>query len=65
MEEKKMTIEEVLELTVRQLQAVNIPIGLIEQVGAPISIAVQNLNACLESIRKSEEEQPEKDCEEQ
>lgn len=56
MEERQYTIEEVLELTVKQLYAISVPVELIEQIGMPISMAIGNLKNCLEAMNRQKEQ---------
>lgn len=57
MEEKKLTVEEVLDMTVRQMSEISVPAGMIDQIGVPLARAIGNLNAVLEALRKSKEAQ--------
>ena len=54
--ERQYTVEEVLEMTVRKLYAISVPVELIEPVGMPISMAIGNLKSCLEAMNKGKEE---------
>ena len=51
---EEMTIAEVLEITAQLLSEIRIPAALAEEIGLPISRAVCNLHACLEAIRREE-----------
>lgn len=53
--ERQYTIEEVLEMTIRQLYEVRVPVELIEPIGMPISMAIGNLKSCLEAMNKGKE----------
>ena len=53
--EERMTITEVIEVTVRLLGDIQIPVTMIDQVGAPIRAAVNNLNACLRAMAETKE----------
>ena len=55
METKQMTVLEVLEITVRDLGGINIPVGMIQQVGMPIGQAIGNLNECIRALREAEQ----------
>ena len=50
--EERMTVEEVIKVTVRLLGEIQIPVTMIDQVGAPIRAAVNNLNACLNAMQE-------------
>ena len=49
-----MTVKEVLEITINILNQVNVPVGLIQQIGEPIANAIGNLTACVEGMEKAE-----------
>lgn len=55
-----MTIKEVLEITINNLNGISVPRWLNEQIGIPIDNAVGNLKLCLEAMSKPAEE-PEKE----
>ena len=49
-----MTIKEVLELVIDDLSKINVPVGLMEQIGLPINHSIGNLKACIEAINMDE-----------
>lgn len=49
-----MTIKEVLELVIDDLSKINVPVGLMEQIGLPINQSIGNLKACVEAISRDE-----------
>lgn len=52
-----MTVKEVLEITINNLNGISVPRWLNQQIGIPIDNAISNLMACLEAMdRKPEEE---------
>lgn len=55
MEEKKLTVEEVLEITARLIAEISVPVGLTEQIGVPLTKVIGNLNAVLEALRRGKE----------
>ena len=55
MEEKKLTVEEVLDMTVRQMEEIRVPAGMIDQIGIPLARAIGNLHAVLEAMKKGKE----------
>jgi hypothetical protein len=69
MEEKKMTIEEVLEITVQNLRSITLPVDLCETVGMTIIGSINNLNMCLSAMKAANvpdggnENEPEADTE--
>jgi hypothetical protein len=54
--ETKMTVEDVLKLTVEQLRAIAVPIEQAESIGLPVMHAVRNLNECLRAMEAAKEE---------
>ena len=60
---QEMTIAEVLEMTAKQLGEIRIPAALAEEIGVPISRAAANLIACVEAIRRDENEKADEDPE--
>jgi len=56
MENRKMTVTQVIEATRDMLAAISVPVGLMDSVGTPIAHAMQNLNLCLEAIQNAEGE---------
>lgn len=52
-----MTLKEAMQTTVDILQGINIPVGLIPQIGEPIAVAIGNLRACIDGINKMEEQE--------
>lgn len=57
MDEKRMTVEEVLEITARQLGGIMIPAELADQIGIPIKRAMGNIQAVLQAIQRNKEEE--------
>lgn len=62
--EEKITVEQALEMTMKQLGAISIPVGLIEQIGIPINKAIHNIGACLEAMQKNAQEAKQEEPEE-
>ena len=59
-----MTVTEVLELTKKQLDAVRVPIELLDEIGIPGKGASNNIQAVLEAMaREPEKEEPAKEAE--
>lgn len=61
MEEKKMTIQQVLEVTRDILGDIQVPVRYNRQIGEPIAYAADNLMKCIETIRAQgvqKEEEP-------
>lgn len=57
MEKNEMTIREALEVTKAILDGISVPVGLLEQIGAPLKAASDNLGIIIEGIDKAEEEE--------
>ncbi len=56
MENNEMTIREALAVTKAILDGISVPVGLLEQIGAPLKAASDNLGIMIEGIDKAEEE---------
>ena len=57
MENNEMTIREALEVTKAILDGISVPVALMEQIGAPLKAAADNLGIMIEGIDKAEEEE--------
>lgn len=58
----EMRVRDVLEVTNRMLERVQIPVGMINQVGIQIRDAVHNIQMCIDAIdreAKTQAEEPE------
>ena len=56
MEEKKYTIQEVLEITIRNLGSIQVPVGLMQTIGVPITQCIGNLRECVITLAKNGQE---------
>ena len=65
MEAKKMTIMEVLEITKTNLAAINVPVGLTQQIAEPIAKAIGNISACIEAAKAQENKETEEETTEE
>ena len=54
MEERKLTIKEVLEMVATNLAAISVPAGMHDQIAVPIMQSVGSINACLKAIAEQE-----------
>lgn len=66
MEEKTMTLEEVITDAIQKLSNINIPVAFTENIGVPVVQVVRNLQQCmvfLEAKRKEAEDGRETDPE--
>lgn len=50
MEKQKLTVNDVLNNTIKMLNGIQIPIVLIDTVGYPIQSAIQNIKICINNI---------------
>ena len=54
--EQKLTVEQVLEMTVNMLGRITVPVAMIESIGTPVAQAINNINGCLEAFKRQEQE---------
>lgn len=45
-----MTLKDALKETVRMLETINVPAGLVNQIGFPLMSAIGNLHNCIDAI---------------
>jgi len=57
--EDKLTIEQVLGMTIQLLGDIRIPGSMIEDIGIPISRAMGNLTECIKALQTPPEPEPE------
>lgn len=62
--EQTLTIEEVLQITVRNLKSISIPVELSDSVGVKICGSIQNLMNCLDAFERERMERAEQATEE-
>ena len=55
MEKDKYTAEEVIEITIRLLQEIRIPIEFVEDIGIPVRRAIENLRIVLQAPNAEKE----------
>lgn len=60
MEEKQLTVKEVLEMVVKNLGNINIPVMEIDTIGRQIALEINNLKVCIDAMNKAQEEEAEK-----
>lgn len=53
---KEYSLKEVLGFTIAELQRIAVPVSLVQQIGLPISNAVNNLQQCIIAIDKNDAE---------
>lgn len=49
---EKLTIEEVLKITINGLKEIEIPVTMVEKIGIPVARAMQNLEQCVIAIER-------------
>ena len=59
MEEKQMTVKEVLEMVVKNLGDIHVPVREAETIGKQIAQEILNLNVCIDAMNKAQEEEAE------
>ena len=58
---ERMTIEDVLKITIDSLSRIEVPVSLAEKVGVEIARNVENLRQCVIAIGQSREEKQEEE----
>ena len=51
MEEQKMTLKDILEMTVADLNRIMVPVEYADSISRPLCVAVANLRACIGSLK--------------
>ena len=59
MEERNMTIKDILEMTVEDLNRIMVPVEYADTISRPLCIAVANLKACIQSMENETEPEEE------
>lgn len=52
-----MTIKEVLEMVVKNLSGISVPVALTQQIAMPVSQAIENVKACLEAMARQDQQE--------
>ena len=55
MEERKITVPEALEATIRLLGGICVPRSMNREIGIPIDTAIANLEACINAIKEAQD----------
>ena len=50
---EKLTVKQVLEITIQNLESIMVPAGLTEQIAIPIAQNANNLRECIKSLESS------------
>jgi hypothetical protein len=53
--ENKLTVKDVLEIVVKRLSNINVPVSLINQIGIPVGQSISEITECLRAISNAEE----------
>ena len=56
-EQKQMSVEEVLQLTINNLKGIQVPVELSESVGIPILRNINNIQLCLNAFHEQREQE--------
>lgn len=56
--QKEMTVEQVIQITIDNLQRIPITVGEVERIGIPIQQSVSNLEECIKAFRRERGELP-------
>ena len=59
--EQQYTLEQVLQMTVNQLSNIKFTATQMQDIGNPILQAIDNLNNCIEAVRRTQQENEAKD----
>ena len=54
MDSKNLTVQEVLEITIKLLNDIQVPVGLMGSIGQGIAYAVSNLEKCVGAMKEAE-----------
>ena len=60
MENQKFSLKEALEMTIRDIMAINVPMAYAIQISMPLSKCLNNLQMCVEAINIAEKAKEEK-----
>ena len=52
--EERMTVKDILQNTVNDLNGIMLPVGLMDTAGQTIKVCANNLQACVNAIRQEE-----------
>ena len=55
-EQKQMSVEEVLQLTINNLKGIQVPVELSESIGVPILRNINNIQLCLNAFHEQKEQ---------
>jgi len=57
MEQQVFTVKEILNITIKNMQMIMIPVEMSETVGKTVAISIRNLQACVDAIERDEAKQ--------
>lgn len=55
-EQKQMSVEEVLQLTINNLKGIQVPVELSESIGIPILRNINNIQLCINAFHEQREQ---------
>ena len=55
--ENQMTIDQVLRITINEMEGLKVPVGLMDEIGIPIARAISNIRLCIQAVEASREQQ--------
>lgn len=61
---KQMTVTEALKITAENLEALQIPVGMMEKIGIPIARSVANIRMCIDALEEADRKKAEEAGEE-
>ena len=58
-----MTVQQMLEKTVAELNEINVPMAQLESIGIPLARGIMNIRMCINAINEAEQAKAEKEAE--
>lgn len=52
MSNQTVTLGQVIEMSIMDLRAINVPVGMVMEIGVPIAKVLHNLEVCMKTIEK-------------
>ena len=60
--EERMTIDQVLAVTIDILESIDVPMKKLDEIGVPIKKAVGNLRLCIQAVQESRAQQQQEEA---
>lgn len=54
---KELSVKEALKVTIANLEKIQVPVGMMKQIGGPLAMNVENLQLCVDALEQAEKEQ--------